>query len=614
MNESVFKKRVYVTALVLAVVTFFFVVRLFNLHFSERIILPASGPLDTGRGVITDRNGYHLALSVEYDSVFVNPSEIKNPDEAAGRIAAVLGMSAESVRGKLSSDKKFVWIKRKCERDAAEGVRNLKIGGVYLRKEYRRVYPYDDLASSLIGIVGVDNSGLEGVEYQFDKLLSGRDEVVRDDTDRDVYLRKNIRLTIDRYIQYVAEDELEKAMRQHGGKQCAVIIMDVSSGRILALAKKPSFNPNSFQDYDSQTRKNFSVVDSFEPGSTLKIISLISLMENRPDALKREYFCDGYVNINDVKINCLHRHGRVLVPDIIRESCNAGMIQSVRSLEKADMYKTFRKFGFGEKTGIELPGEGAGILRPVDQWSGLSKYSMSIGHEIAVTGVQITAAFNAVANGGVYVRPSVIERIERPDGSAVRNFYPGTKGRIITAEQSGFVLSLMRDVVKSGTGRLGNSAFYEIAGKTGTSQKFSEYMKAYSDRNVSSFIGAAPYNRPAITMLVVLDDPGDSGTGGVVAAPVFARITERVLPYLGIGGEDISGLTVKRSARERDPDYQLVPDLTGMSTGEAAEVLRVLGERNGIKYFIKGEGRVFAQKPAPGSGVKTNGTIILFMR
>ncbi len=614
MNESVFKRRVYLTALVLAVLTVFFVIRLFDLHFSDKIIISESEPRDTGRGYITDRNGYYLALSVEYDSIFANPSEIINREIAAEQLAAATGLAPSYIIHKLLIDKRFVWIKRKCDQSTVERIKSLKIKGVYFRKEYRRVYPYDELASNITGFVGLDNHGLEGIEYQFDKILSGRDEIVRDETGSEIYQRKNLRLTIDRFIQYVAEDELENAVKRHGTQQCSVMIMEVGTGRVLAFAKKPSFDANRFQDYPPYARKNFSIVDTFEPGSTFKIMSLVSLMENSPESLKREYFCDGYVDINGIRINCLHKHGKLNINEIINQSCNAGMIQSVKPLEKSDLYKTLRKFGFGEKTGIELPGEALGILRPVNQWSGLSKYSMSIGHEISVTASQITAAFNAIANGGVYLSPTIIESIERPDGSVVKSFYPASKGRVISSEYANIIISMMREVVKKGTGKKANSLFYEIAGKTGTAQKFNRNIGEYSDRNVSSFIGMAPVKNPAICMFVVFDDPGDSATGGSVAAPVFARITERILPYLGIGGGDISGLTIKNSRRERDIDYQTMPDFTGLGAGEAAKILRVLNEKSGIRFYLKGEGRVYAQKPVPGSEIKSNESIIILMR
>ena len=263
----------------------------------------------------------------------------------------------------------------------------------------------------------------------------------------------------------------------------------------------------------------------------MKIIALSSLLENKPEALKKEYFCEGFVDINDVRINCLHKHGKVNMDQIIAQSCNAGMIQSVKNLEKKDLYKTLRKFGFGAQTGIELPGEAEGILRPVAQWSGLSKYSMSIGHELSVTSIQLAAAFNAIANGGVYVTPSLIEKIEKPDGTLVQSFYPRTKGRIIKQEDASTLMKMMRDVVSSGTGKRADSVYYQIAGKTGTSQKFSSAAGGYSDRNVSSFVGIAPYQNPKICMVVVIDDPEDRFTGGASAAPVLMQYNR---PYTSV--------------------------------------------------------------------------------
>lgn len=614
MDKSVFKKRIYAAGFILAVILFFFVIRLFDLHFSDKITLPKKEPVENGRGYIYDREGYLLALSIEYDSVYVNPKELKDPSAAAETLSPVIKLPASALLARFKADKKFVWLTRRCEPLISKKIRETGIRGVYFTKEYKRLYPYNSLASNIIGFVGLDNTGLEGVEHKFDRILSGKDEVGRDEISRDIYLKKNITLTIDRYIQHVAEDELAKAVFLHRAVQGAVIILEVDTGRILAIAKNPSFDPNFFYNYSTSIRSNFSIVDSFEPGSTMKIIAMASLLEYRPEALKKEYLCQGYVDINDIRINCLHKHGKLAMEDVIKQSCNAGMIQSVKILEKKEYYNTLKKFGFGSPTGVEIPGEAEGILRPVAQWSGLSKYSMSIGHEISVTSIQLAAAFNSIANGGVYVIPSLIEKIEKPDGTLVRSFYPRTKGRILKAEDAATLMKMMRNVVASGTGKKADSVFYEIAGKTGTSQKFSSSAGGYSDRNVSTFVGIAPFRNPKICMLVVLDDPSDRFTGGASAAPVFMRITERVLPYFGIGGKDISSLRIKKSAAKGKPDFQSVPDLTGMNTAEVASVLRIIYERHGIKYFIKGSGRVFAQKPAPGSELKQGENLIIFMR
>ncbi|PKL16584.1 MAG: hypothetical protein CVV49_15470, partial [Spirochaetae bacterium HGW-Spirochaetae-5] len=604
MDKSVFRRRVLISGFILAVVMFFFVLKLFDLHFSEKIILPKKEPIENGRGYIFDREGYLLALSIELDSVYINPQELINPASAAAALSGVLNTPPADLLSRFSSDKKFLWLIRRCDDHLSAKIKALGIKGVRFTKEFKRVYPYNSLAANVLGFVGLDNRGLDGVEYRFNSILSGRDEIGKDEISREIYQKKNLTLTIDRYIQHVAEEELGRAMQQHRASQGAVVILEVETGRVLAMAKAPSFDLNAFGSYNSATRANFGIIDSFEPGSTLKVIALASLLENRPDALKKDYICEGYVDINDVRINCLHKHGKLSIDRVLAESCNAGMIQSVKNLEKKDMYNTFRRFGLGAPTGLEIPGEAIGILRPVDQWSGLSKYSMSIGHEISVTSIQLAAAFNAIANGGVYVTPTLVEKIEKPDGTLVKNFYPRTKGRIVKQEDASLLMKMMRDAVSSGTGKRADSVFYQIAGKTGTSQKFSKAEGGYSDRNVSTFVGIAPYLNPKISMLVILDDPDDRFTGGASAAPVFMRITDRVLPYFGIGGKDASSLVMKKSQERVNFEYQTVPDLRGMNTAEAAAVLRVLGEKYGVKYYIKGSGRVYGQKPAPGSGLK----------
>jgi cell division protein FtsI/penicillin-binding protein 2 len=615
LNQEVFKKRIYATALLFIIIVLLFIIKIFNLHFSEKIILSQKEPKDNGRGFILDKSGYHLAMSIEYNSVFANPAEVEKTDSNIFNLSSVLGIPVSEIKDKLTSNKKFVWLLRKCDEETIKKVQSLKIKGIYLRKEYRRVYPYNDLASNIIGFVGVDNNGLEGIEYNFDKILSGKDEIVNDETDYPAYQPKDITLTIDRFIQHVAEEELSKTIKSTNARQGAVIIMEVKTGRILAFAKKPSFNPNNLTLISREQLNNFSFVDAFEPGSTFKVMALIALMENNPEALQKGYFCDGYVDINNVHINCLHKHGNVTIRDIIAYSCNAGMIQAVQPLHKTAFYEMLKKFGFGEKTGIEIPGEATGILRPVKQWSGLSKYSLSIGHEISVNSIQLTAAFNAIANDGVYMSPSIIEKISKKDGSPTRSFFPTSKGRVINISVAKAALASMRDVVVRGTGKRADSAFYQIAGKTGTAQKFSSDTGAYSNRNISSFIGIAPYDNPVITMLVVFDDPGDKKTGGVIAAPVFMNIVERTLPYLGLGGKDISNLRVKKTSQGMQRmDYTTMPDLSGMTISEASIVLQDLTLHYDIKYYVKGYGRVAAQKPSAGTKLNKNDSVFIILK
>jgi len=297
MNRSAFNRRIYLTAFLLFVLFFLITIKLFNLHFSEKIIIPHADPVDTGRGYILDRNGYVLALSIVKESIFANPEEISDPLLVARALSPVVEVSVPKLLERLQKGKRFVWIKRRADDSVVESVRALNIKGINFRNEYQRMYPYNDLAAGIIGFVGVDNTGLEGLEHRFNSVLSGRDEIVKDEIAREIYQKKNLRLTIDRLIQNIAEEELQSAVAGHRADQGAAVVLEVQTGRILALAKVPSFNLNRYRDYNQHIRKVFTVVDSFEPGSTLKIIAAASLLENRPDLLKKEYVCEGKIDV-----------------------------------------------------------------------------------------------------------------------------------------------------------------------------------------------------------------------------------------------------------------------------------------------------------------------------
>src|SRR4030042_1183012 len=388
MNQKVFKRRVYVAGLLFALLSFMFIIRLFNLHFSTKLVVSDDRKGVTHRGSIRDRNGYILAISIEKNSLFANPEEIKNPEETAQTVASILKIPSDSILSNLKKKKRFIWIKRKIDDPDAEEIRKIGIPGLYLKKEYKRVYPHDELASNIVGFAGVDNKGLEGIEYSFDDTLMGRD----DSAEEEMYgagFGRNITLTIDRLIQYSAEREIEKAVNVNQAKQGAVLVLEVKTGRILAYAKRPSFNPNRYYEYSAFTLRNFSFIDSFEPGSTLKIISLASMLEHHPEMTRNLFTCRGWIDIADVRINCTGVHGTIGMNDIIRHSCTVGIIEAMKIMRKKDLYVTLKKFQFGIKTGVELPGETEGILRNWNKWSGLSKYSMSIGNEISVTSEQL---------------------------------------------------------------------------------------------------------------------------------------------------------------------------------------------------------------------------------
>ena len=611
MNDRIFRKRVLITGLIASLVIVILIIRLFTLHFSSKIIVPPDNDFEPRRGFIKDRNGFILAMSIEVNSVFANPEEISNIEDTANILSALLKTDEGMILSRLKKKKRFVWLKRKVDDDTAKKISERKLSGIHIKKEYKRVYPHEKTASGIIGFVGIDNNGLDGIEYSQNDILSGKSSGSTELDGNDLY-GGNVTLTLDRYIQQTADAEIEKAVTANKARQGAAIVLDVKTGKILALGKYPNYNPNEYDRYNQFARSAFTVINSFEPGSTLKIISLSSMLEHDPNVMTRSINCNGSVEIADAVINCTGVHGDLKMPDIIKYSCNVGVIKSASHIKKEHLNSTLKKFNFGIKVTNEFPGESDGILRSVDTWSGLSKYSMSIGHEFSVTSLQMAAAFGAIGNRGVYMTPALIESIERCDGRIVRSFFPKTKGRVISEDISNKLMDLMRGVVTNGTGKRAASKYYEIVGKTGTSQKYMKKTGAYSDRVISSFIGLAPYRNPEICILVVIDDPENKQSGGSIAAPVFAEITDSILPYMGVKGSYIKPIPpVKKIADDNIFDGKTIPDFRGKRLSESLRILIEIQKKFDITYSISGGGgRVNSQKPQAGEaiipGVKIN--------
>ncbi len=613
MDQKVFKRRIMLTGLFIMSIACFFIYRLSSLHFSDKIRISTYKSSDTRRGYIKDRNGYILAISIEKNSLFANPMEITDPRYVAEKLSPVIGLTKEFIFNRISREKRFVWIKRKIDDEEVLGIKALNIKGLHFKKEYHRVYPHGRLASNILGFVDIDNNGLEGIEYEFNDILlpARKGNLLGTDDERDF---NNIILTIDRYIQYISEREIRQAVIQNKALRGVAVVMEVKTGNILAIAKYPNFDPNYYYRFSQEAIGNFSVVNSFEPGSTLKVIALAALLEKKPGILRKEYICTGSIDIGDVTIKCTNVHGRVNLHDIIEQSCNSGIIQAMKEISKEDSFSVLRSFGFGEKTGINLPGESAGILRPVKEWSGLSKYSIAIGQEISVTSLQLVAAFGAIANGGVYLYPSIIKRIEGDKGDVIRNYPPRVKGRIISRKHSDIILKMMRSVVTNGTGRLADISYYLPAGKTGTAQK-SRKRGGYYGQYVASFIGTAPYNDPDICVLVVLDEPNVSIYGGEIAAPVFSRITEKALIYRGVKINKFNAEEPREAGRDNFRfDGVSMPDFSGFSMAQALQLLIDMQKRTGIDYSFTGQGRVYKQTPGPGVRFVGKQKIILYLR
>ncbi len=615
MNQKVFKRRIYLSALILLIVSFFLLSKLIRLHFSGKIIVKAGRTPEIKRGVIKDRNGDILAMSIEADSVYANPEEIENPRELADVLSQIIDLPRDTILRRLLFKRKFIWLNRKGEPGITAKINKLGVRGIYLKKEYKRVYPNRNLASNFLGFTGIDNSGLEGMESRYNRILSGFSLGYYSDNNVHTVYGNNIVLTIDRFIQHAAESEIKKAVVEYRAKQGAVIITEVKTGRILAMAKYPNFDPNRYSDYSPFKRRNFTVIDFFEPGSTLKILSAAAILESSPEAAQREFICRGKIEIYDTTINCTGVHGRVNLKKSLRHSCNVGMIEAMKSVKKEKFYELLSRFGFGRSLESGLPGESKGIFRTPGRWSGLSKYSMAIGHEISVTSVQMAAAIGAIANGGIYLKPGIIEYIEESSGKKIREYPPEVKGRVLRRKDAAKLMLMMKDVVENGSGKRAASDYYEFAGKTGTSKKFSLKGGAYSDRVIASFIGVGPFRDPEVCIYVVIDEPEGKEYGGKIAAPVFKKIAEKILPQMGIKGmSNRSGRLRKRRETGVSIKGDRMPDFRGTRLAPALRTLRVMQDRFGVDYRLKGSGRVTSQSPEPGAKVKRGGKVILYMR
>jgi len=615
MNQTVFNRRVLITGIIIVVIAAAFMYRLFNLHFSSKILLSPANSVKIKRGYIKDTNGDILAMSIEQNSVYANPSVIAEPEKTADILSRIVDVDRNRILERLKRDKRFVWIKRKVDDTTAKKIESLNIRGVGFKKEFLRVYPNGSMASQLLGFVGVDNHGLEGMEYKFDGLLTGdseRDRLVK--PDREIQQGYSVILTIDRLIQDTAEKALVNGVERSGARRGAAVVMEVSTGRILALAHAPTFNPEKFYSYPPWMLGNYSVVDSFEPGSTLKLFSMITILERNPDILKKTFTCDGEIKIGEITINCISTHGRVSCEDIIAYSCNVGQISAMKHIKKAHLYDTLKRFGFGSATGVEIPGESSGILRPYSGWSGLSKYSIAIGQEISVTSIQLTAAVSAIANRGVYMVPAVVEGIENERGQLIQRFYPRSRGKVVNEAVAARIMDMMKEVIRRGTGTLADLAHYRVGGKTGTGQKSMKRGGYIPDTYSASFVGVAPFNDPDVCILVLLDEPKLITSGGRGAAPVFAEIAGRILPYRGNASSIKKAVDPGRSKKgaywSRYTEKQ-VPDFRGLSHHQALQLLVKLQKNRPVTYTLQGKGRVTAQKPAPGSNWEAQNSIQL---
>jgi cell division protein FtsI (penicillin-binding protein 3) len=620
------------------------------------------------RGLILDRQGRELARSVDVDSFFADPREVEKVEETAEGLARVLNLDSAALASRLKEAKDagrgFVWLARKVGADDSQSVRALKLKGVYSVEEQKRRYPNGPLASHVLGYVGLDEKGLAGVEQIFDASLTGEaGRVVFDkDGQRKAFESggraprdgRTIVLTIDQTVQYIVERELAAAVERTHAKSAAAVVLEPHTGEILALANAPAFDPNEAGEASAESRRNDALQNIYEPGSTFKIVPYTAALEEKMIKPDTRIECEGSISLPGRVVHD-HAHGSLTATEALAKSSNVAAIKLGLRLGNERLYDYIRRLGFGSKTGVELPGETAGLIRPVSRWQPGSIGSVPIGQEVGVTPVQMAAAYGAVANDGVRVAPHLVREVRDAQGQVVEQSKPEVH-RVVSEETARELRGMLESVTLKGTARAAQLEGYTAAGKTGTAQKVDPKTHAYSQtKYVASFVGFAPVERPAAVIIVVMDEPEGLHQGGQVAAPVFSEIANQILPYLDVmpdaapdgqtpaaagqlasntarparisadaagvhegdavandaglpevsrghtGAEEISEV-VYASAGDR---ALLMPDLRGRSVRDVARICSQLG----LELEARGDGRAVSQSPSVGASLRAGQTV-----
>ncbi len=531
------------------------------------------------RGIIYDTNGRELAVSVDdVKSVAAHPSYITDPAAAAQALGNVLKTDVNLLKSKLGSEKSFVWIKRQTTPAETEAVRSLNIQGISLIPEHSRFYPNGMLASQVLGFTGIDGQGLGGAESYYDSYLrnrSGNSKVLIDALGRNFsipavscaddgdgktilnektgdYSGNNLILTIDRTVQYIAESALKEAIASFSAKSGIAAVMIPDTGAVLALAHWPLFNPNAFSGSDEKTRRNRAVTDPFEPGSTMKIFSAAAAIESGACTADTIFFCEkGAYSVGEDTVHDTHPYGWLSLEKIIKYSSNIGSIKVGKMIGHETLYRTLRRFGFGEKTGIDCPGETAGSLSSFRRWSEIDAGAISFGHGLSVSAIQLIAAVSAIANDGILMKPYIVRAISDYRGQIIQTFSPSKVRRAISSETSVTVKNMMKTVVeKGGTGEAAALPGYSVYGKTGTAQKTDSRGEYARGKYVASFIGFIIAEGSGLSVVVIIDEPQKNHYGGIVAAPAFRSIALETLNYMNIAPQTDPELTASADGSE----------------------------------------------------------------
>ena len=635
---------------------------------SERARNQQQDALETSpqRGQVLDRNGRELARSIATDSIFVAPDELQKDSPAetnaeiertATGLAVLVNQDKTTLLRQLTAGleqgKRFVWIARRLPHELGKKIEAQKLTGVHVRQEPKRFYPNGSLAAHILGFVGLDNVGLGGVEQVYNEKITGEPGklFLEKDSGGKAYESfeipsspgQTIVLTIDQSVQYRAEQVLAEAVRKARAKSGSAIVLDPRTGEILAMATVPTFDPNDVRASSQQERSNWALQNIYEPGSTFKIVAYAAALEKGVARPEDRIDCQmGSITVAGRVIRDHSAFGSLTVIEALSKSSNVAAIKLGLRVGDQSMYDYMKRFGFGSRTGVELPGETAGLLRPVSRWQSSSIGSIAIGQEVGVTPLQMAAAFGALANNGIRLSPHLVREIRTSSGTSVYRAQPEQR-EVVTEKTATSLRGMLESVTLNGTAKQAQLDGYTAAGKTGTAQKIDPKTKTYSrTKHVASFVGFAPVTNPAVVIVVVIDEPMGAYHGGDVAAPVFRDIAEQILPDLGVAPDtdfktpaELIAETMPRAAAGNiekkeiePPDNQssetlslvpagdrgvgqivyamaanrsiLMPDLQGRSVRDVARACTQLG----LHLEATGEGQVKRQNPTPGTEVQ----------
>lgn len=641
------------------------------------------------RGVVYDAKGRPLAISVSTDSFYAIPAQVRKgekAEETAAQLAQLLGLDQAKVLEQITRRQAFVWLQRHVPDDKAKALKELKLPGINFVEEPERFYPKGKLLANVLGFSGMDNQGLGGIEITYDQVLSGKSGTIMVEYDAKGQeipdaLQKyippedgnSILLTIDETIQYIVERELDEVMKTSTPIRAGAIVMEPKTGRILAMASRPTYDPNHYQEYDPVLWRNFLISDVYEPGSTFKTVVAAGALEEGVVKPEDRFYDPGYIKVGKETVNCWRRgrpHGSQSFVEGVQNSCNPVFVTVGLREGKDIFYRYLNGFGFGKKTGVELPGEATGILVNKDRAKDIDLATMSIGQANAVTPIQLITAFAATANGGTYLKPQLVKEIRDKDGNLIKTIEPEVIRQVISEKTSKTLMSILESVVSQGTGKNAYIEGYRAGGKTGTAQKILPGGGYSSNEFIASFMGVAPANDPQVVVLFIVDGPQGVYFGGQIAAPRFKNIVRDSLRYLQVEaqvdpskmatnksktlalpdfiGQDSSevvnragklrlkvdvigsGTKIKAQlplpgtqvtegskvviytsipAAEGKPEQVIIPDLTGRSIGEVKEITLLLN----LNFTLQGSGVVVRQEPEPGTQLPVGSTITIYM-